>query len=175
MVGQQTLNLHMGVRVPRGQDFGKVAERSIASALKAEEVNSLREFDSHPFRRLGDRMKHTIAGKHGHHYQLLDKDEMDPSSSKFFRMKKICISAQEAARSDFMSMEIELREKLSLKWNVCMWCWRPSPKFGLYAHRRKGKSKKVVSKLIAIECDPVQKCPAWIVEDKNSRRFKPGA
>jgi hypothetical protein len=98
-------------------------------------------------------MKHIIAGKHGHHYQMLGIDKDKPGVK--IKWKEICISRSEAASSDFMSEEIVLREKLSLKWNVCMWCWTPDPKQCLYGHP-KGKG----SVLIARECG-FGKCPAW--------------
>ena len=97
-------------------------------------------------------MKHTITGKHGHHYQLLDNDQPDILKLKW---KPICISRSEAASSDFMSEEIVLREKLSLKWNVCMWCWTQDPKQGLYGHPQ-GKGTVLISR----ECG-FGKCPAW--------------
>lgn len=94
-------------------------------------------------------MKHTVQGKHGHHYQLLRGVDLKPG--EFFRMKKICISRSESANSDFLAGELALRSRLSLKWEVCMWCWRPDPGSGMY--NLPGDKKP-----IALECT---KCPGW--------------
>jgi hypothetical protein len=80
----------------------------------------------------------------------------------------VCVSREEAARSDFMSMEMELREKLSLKWNVCMWCWRPGPKHELSGFRNGKKFR------LALECLP-GKCASWVRVSKNNYRLKDGA
>lgn len=101
-------------------------------------------------------MKHNIKGKHGHHYSISVKaGGLDPGSKGFWNKRKICISASEAAHSDFLSMEIRLREKLSLKWDVCMWCWDPKPRQGLYGHP-KGKGSVLIGK----ECG-IGRCKAW--------------
>lgn len=108
-------------------------------------------------------MKHTIRGKHGHHYRF-NADDLRASIAagrkrghkSLFRNPKnrVCVSASECASSDFMSEEIVLRERISLRWNVCMWCWSPKPGQGLYGFRG---GKRV---LIAKECG-IGKCKAW--------------
>lgn len=92
-------------------------------------------------------MKHTIKGKHGHHFRMW----RDNASPKGWRSATVCVSRSEAAHGDFMSMETELREKLSLKWDVCMWCWEPGPKQKLWGPP---------GKLLAKECG-IGKCKAW--------------
>lgn len=67
------------------------------------------------------------------------------------KMEKFCVPASEAASADFETERIYLREKISARWKVCMWCWRENPK-----DRISGIVKK---KVLAFECG--ENCPAW--------------
>lgn len=96
--------------------------------------------------------KHTVKGLHGHVYR--------GTSSLGF--KELCIPANEAARNDYDWHEIQAREKVSLEWKVCMWCWKENPKDTL---------KDIKNKVFAYECD-LGKCSYWEKVKTTNKGFK---
>jgi hypothetical protein len=89
-------------------------------------------------------MKHAIKGLHGH---------MCTYSSKTGKFGKRCVTRSDIARSDYDSEEIWARERVSLKWKVCMWCFRPVGAGATVLDRG--------DKPLAYECG-INKCPAWV-------------
>jgi hypothetical protein len=91
-------------------------------------------------------MKHTIKGKHGHNYQL-PPGKYDPASG--LKWIPVCATPSEMAKSDFYTAQIKLREGISRKWKVCLWCWAPDPRWFL-------RDLKSENKVLAFECDKCQ-------------------
>lgn len=93
-------------------------------------------------------MKHTIEGRHNHVYQLI----RDDSKAMGYRMEPICQNRSDSANTEFVGKVLELRERISLKWKVCLWCWNPDPK-ELFTNADR-------SKTIAYDCG-FGKCKKW--------------
>lgn len=103
-------------------------------------------------------MKHTIVGKHGHMYQV---DFKKKDKDGWYTKTKICVSAKAIADADYAVESLNLRQKISRKWNVCCWCWGP---LGTDTIVLSTADKK---KVLGYECS-VDKCPGWKRSGKKS-------
>jgi len=86
-------------------------------------------------------MKHTIKGIHGHLYKLNKSAEVDKCT-----WTKVCISAKDAFKNDYLVEEMNLRQVLSKKYKVCWACNEPTNKVG-------GYSNPNCTKILFYECE----------------------